>query len=291
MQKRLLAFVLTTALFIPNVAPKPINTDQVKAFAKDAAWLYAKDWTALIAHELGHAIAGKILLDAPLKISLGRKNEKTSFMSPKFSYKNNSVTLTSILPVAGWTDFPHSTSWWRNVAITLAGPIAGSITYYLLNVLENGVKRYKKDKPLSIALLKDAFLEPDVYFHLFGNLFLEGENDGAQILKTFFPKLKTDHLVFTIGQGAACFIAALITCEIIQKQLPKTERARFAHTVNLKSGNRFLMQCANNTASTLANYFSEDNFEFEDIDFKAGDLVGLAAFLQSYPDALQYLYT
>lgn len=258
-----------------------------KSFAKDVFELYLKDMAALIAHELGHAFASKLLLPGSNpSIDLGKNfSDKTEIFKIPGDGKSF-ITIHSPIPIGGYTKgIALNNSPLRNITVMLSGPICGALTYYLLN-LYSSYKLYEKHNIDWTwgRLLRRALLNGNMWRHLVNNLVPIGKNDGGKIVEQLDPSLQTTNTAYTT---IATAIAILITNSINNKISKKLGDDKYLIREEIASGNQFIMKFAHKLAAAAVS-------KFKTTDFNEMDAVYLLFILFSQPNyfqALNAIYT
>jgi hypothetical protein len=230
-----------------------------REFCIDFLKLYLKDFVAMTAHELGHAIASNIFSDSSIDINVGVSRMDDGAKLFEIPQKPSSLSINSIFPTGGFANVNFSqNSTLKNVAICLAGPICGALTYYFFNIYAT-YQLYKKHKIKWTLkkLLKESAYSTDAVAHLLSSLFPLGTNDGADSLIKLFPKSESEILDITCNDYYKASIGVLIdfifteNARAIHNKLNCTALAsrtgaykkHFYETI-IRQGNRYLMLLA-----------------------------------------------
>jgi len=276
-----------------------------KQYLRDFGCLILRDWVALISHEFGHAVAAKLLINSkyPVKVHLGTGPEKTKIIS----VGGQAVKIHSILPVKGWTEVPKSASRWKNVLIALAGPICGALAYYFMSLSKLAWNQSGKKENFDKSIFVKALFDFDIYKELIKNLIPKGTNDGAHILREFFPQIDTNSSGWNLIAGLTQIIVKSFAKKGVFNLAANYEyrnladspekavlKEKFKHKIgaqnSIKSINRFLMSFSNNSAGTLKNLITKKKFGLNDIDITPMDILNLAYNLATSPGKIKEFY-
>jgi len=248
-----------------------------QAFASDMAKVYLEEWVALLAHEgLGHALSAKLTDGNPVNIHLGRAN--------LFTLGSEPITIHSPLPVGGWTRI-KPTSRPKLFFTSIAGPIAGALAYFFMNLIRNKSRHKEWDKK---KLLKKSAASYNVISHLIANLTPYGvgreRSDGAHALKAIFPKATLfDNENFSFVMETAVLVGLSTLPEILE--LSNEERILIGHKLCLTYISQLL--------ALIKQLIFEKKRKFSGIDIIKGTMLfvmGGIFFFRDYPQLIKAVY-
>lgn len=292
MTKKFFCSLLILATLSSPALPRP--KFDTKAFCKDLAKLWAKDLVAILAHELGHALAAKAFTNSPIDIHVGDPTSKIpTDHANLFRLGSPPVTLHTFLPISGWAMAHPNDSRFKNILTCLAGPLCGALAYYLFSLYEVYQEFKKHNIPWTTKkLFKRALFGSDIYIHLIESLFPLAHNDGAHILKEFYPKIDTDNRLYV---PAAKVIIGLIIDAAVLTELQKKHRydSLFFDKENIKTGNRFFFSMTHKLLAAIKCNQQKENFTItNDTTFDGSDVVSLLYMLlyKTYFASLKRVY-
>lgn len=268
----------------------------IKNFSLDFASLFAKDWAAIIAHQLGSAAAAKILLHESSDMHLGCDEDKTKHFTIKIPIGKSSISFHSLLPGGEWlqrkpssnTKSTKSTTTkknWKKIVTALAGPLSGVLAYYLINLFFNSIK----ERGISIRGCINSFLDTNIFDHLIKHLIPNNNNSGAIILKEFYPKVDTTQTPWRL--------LALITSLLLDHEIEcllayyyQESDPLFIEKETIKKGNKVIIEWLNDSAGTLKNFFKKDELGLEDLDNSFFNFLNILWNCYVYPPAFKKVY-
>lgn len=144
---------------------------QPDGLLKQCLFNMSKACLVTIAHELGHAVAAKVLVDSPIAINIGA-NSFDAAKQPLVS--NYGFSIVGLNPLVGYAVFKTVNNQKHRALIKAAGPLFGLFVNYWLKVLR--AYYFSEDKKNSLY----AALQPDfVDFQQLMNLIVPLEKSDA----------------------------------------------------------------------------------------------------------------
>lgn len=219
------------------------KTFQWKKFSKDFAHTYATEWAALIAHECAHAALIKLFDRGKFDINLGAEGtpnlltgQNKARLFGKQGLGKPPVTLHGIFPIAGWANaryiYKKDKVDIKKAIISLAGPLAGAATYFLINLITYAIQ-YKHES-LDKKLLW-SFFDTSLISHLITNLMPHMGNDGHHIVEALMPSSKK-LLRSPLYNLCALIVSAVIHNFAMQGIVLCQNKHHFASKNNYKQG-------------------------------------------------------
>jgi len=249
-------------------------------------------------HELGHALAGKAFTKSPIDIHIGYPSEDKFNL---FHAGKEPITIHTPFPFSGWTNLQESNSLTKNILTCLAGPLLGALTYYIFSIHET-YQNYKKNNVLWkwTKLFKDALLETDIYSHLVVSLLPIYNNDGAKILKKFYPTADTNNHLY--ATAIEIFMKFLIQDKISFKIHTERNKKRytlgnkehlFMHKEIVKNGNRIFFLLTHKLLAAIKYGYDKEDFSLTyDTTFDSRDVVDIMYLIlyQKYFKTIKKMY-
>jgi hypothetical protein len=294
--KKLISFILLISI-VPTFS---LNAEKkgTEKFVNDCLAMYTREWAALFAHEMGHALAVALLTGAKENtVHLGSYPHHKVKMFTAPGNKDAFIKFHSIFPSAGYTKFsPWSKSKWKNVAICLAGPLCGALTYYLFNLYRT-YKFYKKSKIKWTwkQLLKESLIDMNIVRHMAINLIPFESNDGAQIVRSINGRNGGKTFINDIGYKIMFLIAVPIILEACRNKFHKTLNLtsvgkktgvykKYADEQIVLSGNIALMSVLNKVVATVVQNNGQTDLDIFDIS------IPITLAYSQYPRAFKNVY-
>jgi hypothetical protein len=188
------------------------------SWAKSFVDVYLHSLLVTISHELGHAIAAKILSHTPINIHIGSYEPSSHAL-----IQTTSFALESLNPYIGYAHVNQTNSTSKEVLILLAGGTSGLITHFILKALKMFFRKYKNRPKFSAQVkikksIKDSLTKIstlDIIAGLqFANILIPmGRSSDAT--KLWRIAGVPEHVVDSLGQVGP-FIAGLLVTIFIQ---------------------------------------------------------------------------
>jgi hypothetical protein len=283
-KKAILLFTLIVSMQFQQA--KSFN---VSEYLADFAKIWAREWIAAITHETGHASMLKLLEKKQFNIHLGAEGK--TFSTKLFGEKglgNKYIKLYSIFPVGGYVDpgnIPRKTkkAKLKRIILLLAGPLAGALTYYLINVVQGRItyKSYRSNGKVNWPdILKSSFYDTSIFNHLFRNLFPILGNDGQKILEEISPYFKK---IFNTAEWTICsLVIHQLSPWPIDKYVTKSlttwkkfDIKKFNEQEIIKYGSINSMILLNKIMGLTTKFLSKGKIKSSDIDFNPLDILRL----------------
>ena len=156
---------------------------ELKFFAKLCPWAYVVIEGDTVAHELGHALAGKALWGSPIDITIGAEASEKITNAPIFTL--GGIKFQSFALRGGYTNLtytePRSAA--SKLAVTAAGPLAGFAFYTCMFMGFNKIYHQRARLLFSLTASALGSLAPSLYPS-------SETSDGAKIYKIYLENFK-----------------------------------------------------------------------------------------------------
>lgn len=114
------------------------SDSELFSWTKSFMDVYLHSFLVTLCHELGHALAAKLLTNSPINIHLG-----THEASANPLMRSPSISIESFNPYIGYAQFHQPESQGKELIILLAGGTSGLIAHIILKALKIFLRTYK----------------------------------------------------------------------------------------------------------------------------------------------------